>query len=150
MFSYPHHEEIYFVFFNVYTYLCEGLPLSLHNRILFRNNSASTSGNSIYGGHLAQCEIRECHSEDLTGFSLFQQLFDIPWGDSLTEVTSDIEQICFCVNGIPDCSLMTWPVSTYPGGRVQVPIVAVGQLNGTNPGIVLSDTTKEARIAKVK
>lgn len=74
----------------------------------------------------------------------------MPWNASLTEVTSDIEQLCFCDNGRPACDLELWPISTYPGGHIDIPAVAVGQLNGTNPGIVLSRITnsKTARISE--
>lgn len=136
-----------FCFFNIYTYQCEGLPPQLHNRIIFRNNSALTSGNSIYGGNIDQCEILECDSDEVTGYTIFQQLVVIPWENSLTEISSDIQQLCFCVDDIPECDLMTQSVSTYPGGKIGVSVVAVGQLNGTHPSIVLSDVTEGARIA---
>ncbi len=55
-------------------------------------------------------------------------------------MTSDIEQLCFCVDEVPNCGLkQLGPMNTYPGLKLQVSVVAVGQLNGTNPGIVLSN-----------
>ncbi|SMN02263.1 hypothetical protein SPONN_678 [uncultured Candidatus Thioglobus sp.] len=121
----------------------------LQRSILLRNNSAGLSGKSLYGGNIDTCELRNVIPFNQTGTSIFKLLFDIPWNASLTEVTSDIYRVCFCINNEPVCGLRVWHVTTYPGGHVLVPAVAVGQLGGTNPGIVQSRITDSdtARIA---
>ena len=49
--------------------------------------------------------------------------------------------ICICKNNLPDCSETRYsPITAYPGGTFQVPVVAVGQRNGTVPSTVQSDT----------
>ena len=124
-------------FFNIW-YDCNLLS---PGRILLKNNSAMISGSSLYGGNIEKCDIQNCYyspGDFLEGILVFMILFDIPWNRSLTEVTSDIERICFCVNGKPECGLEQWSISAYPGMSLRVSAVAVGQLNGTNPGIVLS------------
>lgn len=131
-----------FCFFDIKYTQCDAIPHQLRGSILLRNNSAGVSGNGIYGGNIETCTLYECFATSLdihlTGISIFELVFDIPWNRSLTEVTSDVEQLCFCVHGRPQCSLESWSVSGYPGVQVHVPTVAVGQLNGTTPGIVLS------------
>lgn len=114
-----------------------GLFAGLRGSVLLRNNSAGVSGNSVYGGSIETCMLYET-DYSLTGVSAFETIFDIPWNTSLTEVTSNVEELCFCINKRPQCALGMWPISTYPGMRVRIPTVAVGQMNGTNPAIVLS------------
>jgi predicted outer membrane repeat protein len=135
-------QEQTYCFFDVQYGQCRELPTTLRGSILLRNNTAGVSGNSVYGGKVGTCMLHECFFEitpnRLAGISVFEIVFDLPWNDSLTEVTSDIEGLCFCIGGRPQCDLRTWSLKAYPGMRVKVPAVAVGQLNGTNPAIVLS------------
>ena len=109
------------------------------NAIVLRDNSASVSGNSVYGGYIETCDIKECRVQESA--QIFGEIFDIPWNASLSEVTSDAERLCFCVDGVPRCDLDMMEVSTYPGGLIRIPAVTVGQLNGTNPAIVVSRVT---------
>ncbi len=138
-----------FCFFNILAFLCNRLPRYYHNRIILRNNSASVSGNSIYGGQLEKCNIFECYMGEDAGLPIFQYLFDIPWDNSPSEVTSDVEQVCFCFNECHNCSWDVVTLSTHPGGTIKVPVATVGQLGGTNPSIVFSSVTSgEARIVQ--
>lgn len=102
-----------FCFFNIWYGQC-----NLHSpgRILLRNNSARIAGHSIFGGNIEECNILNCFSpptDYLRGILAFSVPFDIPWNSSLTEVTSDIERICFCINGKPECGSEPWSVSTF-------------------------------------
>lgn len=145
-------SKVPFCFFDVQYGQCDELSPEVHRSIVLRNNTAGASGHSVYGGDIEVCSLLECFSplqNKQTGLSVFKQVFDIPWNNSLTEVTSDVKRLCFCVNGQPECDLEAWIISTYPGGLVHVPAVAVGQLNGSNPSIVFSRVTNSnnARIA---
>ena len=129
--------------------------MTCHLQLILKNNTAGIAGNSIYGGTLDVCVLQECivpQRNKLTGILVFKRVFDIPWSNSLSEVTSDIEQVCFCtVDGKqPECSLGKKHVRMYPGQLVQIAVVAVGQLNGTNPAIVLGHVSNStaARIPK--
>ena len=54
-------------------------------------------------------------------------------------ISSDPFHICLCKNNLPDCSETRYgPITAYPGETFQVPIVAVGQRNGTVPSTVQS------------
>lgn len=141
-------KTIQFCFFNVRDGRCR-LALPFHDRIVMRNNSASISGNSIYGGNIDGCQILDCNPELLTGLEAFKQVFSIPWNMSLTEVASDFRQLCFCINGRPACGMHTWSVETYPGEQLHVSAVAVGQLNGTTPAIVEIRINSEAPQSRV-
>ena len=126
-----------YCFFGVPIQECRSLA-PLKECILLRNNTAAVSGNSIYGGSLEVCQFPECQGE--SGVSLLQRVFDIPWNESLTEVTSDADKICFCSDGEPHCELNAVQLSTHPGGHIRIAAVGVGQLNGTNPVVVASTT----------
>ena len=106
-------------------------------QVVFSNNTATFAGNSIYGGYVDFCST--ALEMLITGLDLFQQIFTIPWNNSLTEVTSNIHQLCFCKNMKPECGVTSWKTPPlFPGQTFQVPVVAVGQLNGTIPSVAIS------------
>ena len=123
-------------FFDIGRRLSPGTP----NRIKFRGNKAKLAGNSIYGGHIENCTLLS--SFNLTGLSAFPVLFQIPWNNSLTEVTSQVKHLCFCDYGLPSCNHRDKQVEIIPGQEIVIPVVAVGQLEGTLPSIVLSDIVR--------
>ena len=139
-------------FFNLDINPCDS-DLSMGGFIL-RNNSAAISGNSIFGGSLDTCVVRGCigRPQPQSGLSTFMEIFDVPWNRSLTEVTSEVRFLCFCVNGVPQCGLDQWEVYAYPGERVYIPAVAVGQLNGTTPSVIRSvlSNMKVARLIEAE
>ena len=120
--------------------LSDWFPLD-YAEVIFANNSASVAGNSIYGGFLDDCVIRSIH-RDLVEYSktiLFEVIFRIPWSNSLTEVSSSVRSLCFCIHQVPQCGIELWTTSAYPGETFRVPAVAVGQMNGTVPAVALSE-----------
>ena len=96
-------------------------------RIIVRDNRANLSGNSIFGGSIDVCRVNGV----LPGLDVFNELFDISYNNSLTEVTSFTRQLCFCQKGRPDCNAKSTRVVIFPGQGFSVMAVAVGQLNGT-------------------
>ena len=104
-------------------------------KVMFLGNKASLAGNSIYGGHIENCTLLSSRDSGLDAFTI---LFDIPWNNSLTEVTSQIKHLCYCVNSLPSCEQRNKQVMIIPGQEIVVSVVAVGQLEGTVPSLVLS------------
>ena len=107
------------------------LPESL---VTMRKNSA-LSGNSIFGGNVDVCQMEGFLA---SGLDTFHNLFDIPYNTSLTEVTSNVRQLCFCNNHRPDCDIKWKLVSTLPGQTLSVFAVGVGQLYGTTVDTAVS------------
>ena len=54
------------------------------------------------------------------------------------EISSDPLYICTCdtEGGEADCSVSSITRSVYPGGRIEVPVVAYGQRSGTTPAVI--------------
>lgn len=102
-------------------------------RIVLRDNSANLSGNSIFGGNVDLCQL-----DGVIGLDTFHDLFDIPYNRSLTEITSNIRQLCFCEASRPNCENTSKVISTFPGQAFSVFAVAVGQLNGTTVDTAVS------------
>ena len=130
-----------------------GIPeeqLSGPKRVKLWNNEAKIAGNSIYGGYIDNCWVItspiQGRSPGFPGVEAFPKLFDIPRNNSLTEVTSDIRNLCFCdiESKSPRCELKEKQVVIFPGQEITIPAVAVGQLNGTTPSVVLSEIAIQA------
>ena len=122
--------------------------LSGPERVKLWNNGAKLAGNSIYGGYIDNCSVLNSHMQDhfpgIPGMEAFPILFDIPQNDSLTEVTSDIRNLCFCESRSPSCEVREKQVVIFPRQEITIPAVAVGQLNGTVPSVVLSEIAFQA------
>ena len=116
------------------------LERSDYLQIEFLNNTAGIAGNSIYGGYLDECVIQELNQR--LGIELFVQIFGVPWNNSLTEVSSSVHHLCFCVNKKPKCSIFKQSTSVYPGEQFEISAVAAGQMNGTVPAVVLSEVVQ--------
>ena len=115
--------------------------------VLLESNSAEVAGNSIYGGSLETCylEYNSILSQAFatfllkTNFTIFQ-IFTVNDGThSMSEVTSDPTQICFC----DETSYMSKQecvteaiIKVYRGQVFHIPAVGVGQFNNTSPSIV--------------
>ena len=113
----------------------------------FVNNTALHSGDVLYGGLIDLCITYAMptfwYNERITrGGRLFDLITDFseqPPSDSL--ISSDASQICFCdENYRPNCgkhnNIIT--VHQYPGELFQVPLVTVGQRNGTVSAVVFT------------
>ena len=121
------------------------MPLS-HDRIKLWNNEAKLAGNSVFGGHIENCTLPGTYNH-VSGIQAFPILFEIPWNNSLTEVTSQIHRLCFCYNGLPDCGPRQWQETIFPGQEITISGVALGQLGGTVPSVVLSEIAQSDSVA---
>ena len=119
-----------------------GRTLCSQRRVKFWDNKARLAGNSIYGGYIENCTL--LNTFNTSGYFAFPVLFSIPWTSSLTEVTSHVRYLCFCRNNLPSCDHKENQVVIFPGQEIIIPAVAVGQLNGTVPSVILSEIVYQA------
>ena len=112
-------------------------------KIVLENNTAEVAGNSIYGGSLEACHLHY-HNSNVSRIlsnlkinsAFFQFIFKINKGThSMSEVTSDPFQICFCDINKLECVTETH-VEVYRGQAFHIPAVGVGQFNNASPAIV--------------
>ena len=121
----------------------------LHNvRICFHNNTALEAGAMLYGGSVDSCSLSLINPQLINAQLLhYFKLYECPnSGEVYNYITSVDEQsqdissdplyICSCEGGEPDCSASSIAKSVYPGGTLEVAIVAYGQRSGPTPAVV--------------
>ena len=116
----------------------------LHNvRIYYHNNTALEAGAMLYGGSVDSCSLSLINPQ----IANLLQLYVCPnSGEVYNYITSVDEQsqdissdplyICSCEGGEPDCSASSVTRSVYPGGTIEVAIIAYGQRSGPTPAVV--------------
>ena len=111
--------------------------------LIFEENYAQLSGNDIYGGKLDTCGV--CgHPKDKFSFADGGITFDIlahisAKNISTTQISSKPFRVCSCNDNQPDCSKSVTALEVFPGETITLSLAAVGQRNGTVPGIIRSD-----------
>ncbi len=102
----------------------------------FTNNTATESGDTLYGGNLDICgvcsEIKNYYVLGTTAFKQLTNKADMPE----LSISSDPVKVCICENINPNCSRSLTTLEKYPGQNLSVSVIAVGQLNGTVPSVI--------------
>ena len=105
--------------------------------INFDNNNAET-GADLYGGSVDNCtlnniDINACPS----CYSASGEVFDaITTSQLKPDISSYPLYICSCRDHRPDCTGCYHPEPVYPGGTLQVPVIARGQRDGTTAAVI--------------
>ena len=114
-------------------------------RMYFQNNTAPEAGAMLYGGSVDSCRLSlinlrielenffEIYSCPNSG-AVFDYITSVD-GPS-EDISSDPLYLCSCEGSEPDCSKPYIIRSVYPGGTIEVPMIAYGQRNGTTPAVV--------------
>ena len=116
---------------------------NLNATIHFDNNSAVEAGADVHGGSVNNCKLERhyCpygHCPTGTSGKVFD---DISISENTLDISSDPLRICTCRNNQTDCCGYYHPEPVYPGGTVEVPVIAQGQRNGsTTAKIQVIDT----------
>ena len=147
-------------------------------QLVFEGNLAGIAGDALYGGQINKCTLfpstslaqrnlimdidfkeKNLYALVLDPADVFESLFNFTdKTPSRSLISSDPFRICFCSNeSEPDFAVeQSIHTEAYPGQTFHVEAVAVGQYNGTTPGVVLaraitSNTTsilKEVHLAQ--
>ena len=111
--------------------------------LIFEENYAQLSGNDIYGGKLDTCGVcgyPRNKYEFVDGGITFDILAHISAKNvSTTQISSKPFRVCSCNDNQPDCSKPVIALEVFPGETITLSLAAVGQRNGTVPGIIHSD-----------
>lgn len=120
----------------------------LRIQVNFRGNRASSSGSAIFGGVIDRCIFQA--TSDIAGYRdstrIFNQMFsfsDSKVGTSL--ISSNPYRICFCNHTTPMCEATNPNITLFPGQTYSLYAVAVGQRNGTSPGVVFGEFISEGK-----
>ena len=123
--------------------------ISHYNAIIALDNNTAESGHDIYGGDLDKCYLIYWDVKSEIAFNMF-----VNYTKGRSQVTSVAKTVCFCVDGVPECSNKDHTVYAYPGKQFNISAVAVGQLNGTTSSntvmAIPKNTTKHNIIKKRK
>ena len=109
--------------------------------IYLDRNSANKSGSALYGGSIDYCFFFGQYNYRQSSTSIFLTLFNITHdSNDSSYITSNPLRVCFCyVNGLsPNCRELEMTYDIYPGSKLEVPLVVVGQRNGPVPGVVVA------------
>ena len=112
--------------------------LNVNHTMYFDNNRAVEAGADLYGGSVDNCTSNSFDfardyrgSTDISGY-----LFDVIM-ESTPAISSDPLHICTCSrDGLTNCTGSYHPEPVYPGGILEVPVIALGQRNGTTPAVI--------------
>ena len=110
-------------------------------RITFESNSAQEAGNALYGGSVETCKLTDplYSLNEVPTAWVFSATFIFAQNSSdLSVVASSPFNVCPCKNNHPDCEISVINRQVYPGEKITLPVVAVGQRNGTAPAIIRS------------
>ena len=120
---------------------CFFQPLDLPNitaLFILKNNTAEKAGSTLYGGMVDSCTL---YAVEYDPGEVFDALFNIIRNNNTSDeliFSSDPFQVCPCYDGHPNCGQSEVAVTVYPGETFSVPVVAVGQRNGTVPSLIRS------------
>ena len=124
----------------------------------FINNTASIAGDILYGGNIDQCSTVGVYRWNATEWrkdyrynaEIFDEIFKYqhPHGPSL--ISSDPRGVCFChrpefqrYNHKQTCLASIDPLIRYPGEKVTVSVITVGQMNGSTLGIITTSLVND-------
>ena len=111
--------------------IINGLNIGLY----FDTNSAET-GADLHGGAVDNCRVKNLDTR-CSGCSSGVVFDDITTNKLTLEISSDPLYICTCSDHRLDCTTGSYhPEPVYPGGTLEVPVIARGQRSGTTPAVI--------------
>ena len=120
---------------------------AINVRMYFVKNSAVEAGEDLYGGAVDICKLNSeyfinsffciLHNIKQTKVRLGGSYFDaIIKSEKKPAVSSAPLHICTCRDALTDCTGSYHPQPVYPGGTLEVPVIALGQRNGTTAAVI--------------
>ena len=117
----------------------------VNHTMCFDNNSAAEAGTDLYGGSVDNCFIYD------NFIVLSGNLFDaITNCENKPAISSNPLQICTCRGGLSNCSASYHPDPVYPGGTLEVPVIALGQRNGTTTAVIQVIDTSNIKLSSLE
>jgi len=106
-------------------------------QIFFQGNYARTAGSAVYGGSVDTCFLEGSgwHKGNRFFFKMIQ--FDKN-STEFSLISSDATRVCICNGTHPDCTILNYTLTGYPGQTLSINAVVVGQGLGTSPGTIHS------------
>ena len=123
---------------------CEQYINDLNISIIFSNNSAVQAGADLHGGSVDNCKLLEDYSAMCPDSG---KVFDHIISSDKPDVSSDPLSICTCRDNLTNCTgSYHHPKPVYPGGTLEIPVIARGQRNGTTAAVIQLISTYNSSI----
>jgi len=116
----------------------------LSERVFFMNNTAGHAGSDLYGGWGDLCTIKDVRNNEIVkGNRFFNAMFMFASNYKIySTISSNPTRICVCKGGIPQCNITVHNVMAFPGEKIQILAVSVGQRFGITPSTVYAEAEK--------
>lgn len=116
----------------------------LSERVFFMNNTAGHAGSDLYGGWGDLCTIKDVRNNEIVkGNRFFNAMFVFASNyDIYSTISSNPTRVCVCGGGIPQCNITVHNVMAFPGEKIQILAVSVGQRFGITPSTVYAESEK--------
>ena len=113
--------------------IINGLKIGMY----FDNNSAE-AGADLYGGSVDNCIVKNLDTTSCLNCSSGDVFNDITTSRLKTlDISSDPLYICTCSGHRLDCTTGSYhPEPVYPGGTLEIPVIARGQRNGSTSAVI--------------
>ena len=124
----------------------------LNASMYFDNNSAVEAGNDLYGGSVDNCTLSNFKFSRLYfgSTAISGYLFDVI-SENKTIISSNPLHICTCRDGLTNCTGSYHQEPVYPGGTLEVPVIALGQRNGTTTAVIqVVDVSKSISVSNLE
>ena len=114
--------------------------------IYFDNNS-DEAGADLCGGSVDNCTFSSIALDSCIGCPTSGDVFDsIIISENTPDISSNPLYICTCKVDQTDCTGSYHPDPVYPGGTLEVTIIAHGQRNGPTPAVIQIISTPNSNI----
>ena len=117
-------------------------PFSPNASLYFDGNNATAAGGDIFGGAIDACFIIDSDDIPILGQASFDLLTAASEGN--LSISSEPIRICVCDNAVPDCNKTRLQREMFPGGTMQIEVIALGQRNGNVPGLIQGEVTSDS------
>ena len=114
--------------------------------VKFVNNTAGYAGSGLYG------TVTEC-STNTIGHKIIDRVFDVTQQPGNSSISSDPYEVCLCdTSGHMNCSIKSYkfPRSVYPGEVFNISAVAVGQMHGVAPAVIIGTVIGSHNVSLLK
>ena len=102
--------------------------------LYFEDNNADLAGSVLYGGDIDRCSVKNCPMINVTDIMKIKPSLRL----SSAPISSYPDRVCQCTNDtVTSCDPSLLTATVYPGQAIALPLVAVGQLQGPAPALVL-------------
>ena len=145
------HSDCFFQIQHQYIPLNSSYIPNLNHTMCFTNNSAAEAGTDLYSG-----SIDSCYSTLNNFLEVYAPIASGNVFDAITScgnkpaISSDPLKICTCSDGVANCTGSYHPEPVYPGGTLEVPVIALGQRNGTTIAVIQVTDTSKTRLSSLE